>query len=125
MYFAYEIAIQCGTSTPQTALGTTTQSWVWDVATPVSTDTWHHFASTWDGATVVLYVDGAPIQSWAATGQFYQTTSGEGIGCFHVPQDGTPSTNIGGFFPGIIDEVAIYRRALGASEIAKYYAATK
>ena len=42
-----------------------------------------------------------------------------------MPQDGTPSTNIGGFFPGIIDEVAIYRRALGASEIAKYYAATK
>jgi hypothetical protein len=123
--FAYEIAIQCGTNAAQTALGTTVQSWVWDVATPVSVAAWHHFASTWDGATFVLYLDGLPVGSWPASGQFYQTTSGEGIGCFHVPQDGTPSTNISGFFTGVVDEVAIYRRALSASEIASYYAATK
>jgi hypothetical protein len=123
--FAYELALQCGTNDVQTALGTTTQPWVWDVATPVSLNTWHHYASTWDGATVVLYVDGVPIASWPSTGQFNQTSSGEGIGCFHVPQDGTPSANITGFFSGVIDEVAIYRRALSAAEIASYYAVTK
>jgi hypothetical protein len=123
--FAYEMALQCGANDAQTALGTTSQSWVWDVATAVSLNAWHHYASTWNGTTVLLYVDGVQIGSWAATGQFYQTSSGEGIGCFHVPQDGTPSTNISGFFTGVIDEVAVYRRALSAAEIASYYAATK
>jgi hypothetical protein len=123
--FAYEMAIHCGTNAAEAAVGTTSQSWVWNVATPVTVDTWHHFASTWDGATVVLYIDAVPVGSWPATGQLYQTSSGEGIGCFHVPQDGTPSTSVSGFFTGIIDEVAIYRRALAASEIAAYYAATK
>jgi hypothetical protein len=123
--FAYEIALQCGTNNVQTAVGTTTQSWVWDVSTPVSLNTWHHYASTWDGATVRLYVDGGQIASWPSTGQFYQTSSGEGIGCFHVPQNGMPDVNISGFFSGVIDEVAIYRRALSAAEIASYYAVTK
>jgi hypothetical protein len=123
--FAYEIALQCATYNAQTALATTTQSWVWNVATPVSLDMWHHFAATWDGATLLLYVDGTQAGTWPATGQFYQTSSGEGIGCYHVPQDGTPSANIAGFFTGVIDEVAIYNRALTATEIASYYAATK
>jgi hypothetical protein len=123
--FAYEIALQCSTNGAETALATNTQSWVWDVATPVSLAAWHHYAATWDGATLLLYVDGTQIGTWPVTGQFYQTSSGEGIGCYHVPQDGTPSTNISGFFTGVIDEVAIYNRALTAAEIAAYYAATK
>jgi hypothetical protein len=124
--FAYEMAIQCGMNVAEAALGTTSQSWVWDVTTTtVSLGAWHHVATTWDGATYVLYVDGASVASWPATGQFYQTSSGEGIGCYHVPQDGTPSASISGFFNGVIDEVAIYGRALSAAEIASYYAATK
>jgi hypothetical protein len=123
--FAYEIGLQCGTYKAQTALATTSQSWVWDVSTPVALDAWHHFATTWDGATLLLYVDGAQAGTWAATGQFYQTTSGEGIGCYHVPQDGTSSNDISGFFTGVVDEVAVYNRALTAQEIASYYAATK
>jgi hypothetical protein len=123
--FAYEIAIQCGANDAQAALATTAQSWVWDVATPVPLNTWHHFAATWDGTKVLLYVDAVQVGSWPATGQFYQTSSGEGIGCYHVPQDGTSSADVSGFFTGVIDEVAVYRRALSAMEIATYYAATK
>jgi cysteine-rich repeat protein len=65
-------------------------------------EAWHHIAATWNPGTGVmsLYVDGVSQSSLSDT---------------------TPdSTSLGlkiGPFPGFIDEVSIYDRALGASEI--------
>src|SRR5205085_5880600 len=70
----------------------------------------HHVAGTWDGATVAFYVDGVLQGSMPLT----------------TPQNNTRDLNIGfvwgggtpqRFFSGIIDEVTIYNRALGAGEI--------
>ncbi len=75
---------------------------------------WHHVAGTFNGSSYVMYVDGV-------------TSSGslDGIPSAYT----TESTNlyIGqfggsfGFFSGKLDEVRIYNRALGASEIAALY----
>jgi len=68
---------------------------------------WHHLAATFDGTTVSWYGDGRPIGSQA------------------VDDVATPGTvRIGkredndNYFPGSVDEILIYDRALSAEEIA-------
>ncbi|MCD6400218.1 DUF2341 domain-containing protein, partial [candidate division WOR-3 bacterium] len=78
-----------------------------EISTSVSNPTnWHHFVMTFDGADQKLYIDGAEKAT-------------QNIG-------GTIGTNtnkvfIGEFFSGVIDEVAIYNRALSAEEILDHY----
>ena len=77
--------------------------------------TWVHLAGTYDGSQIRLYVNGAEVKSQAVTGPFATETnpvilSGNGNG-------GPPV--ISEFVPGQLDEVMLYRRALGASEIAQ------
>jgi hypothetical protein len=123
--FGYELGIECPSKKLQTAVYTDKQLWLWDQASTLPLGAWHHLAATWDGATVRLYLDAAPVGSWPATGQFVTTTAGVGIGCYHVPNNGMPDPGIGGFFPGVIDEVAIYKRSLSQAEISNYWLATK
>ncbi len=75
-----------------------------------TTGVWHHVAGVYDGAgNASLYVDGQLIGSRSDWGVQTMGT-GPGIG----------NTSAGGQnFPGLIDEVAIYNRALTAGEIAK------
>jgi hypothetical protein len=84
-----------------------------DVALPgtasLGTGRWTHLASTWDGTTIRLYVDGKEVSSARVTGT--ATTSGKPL-------------RIGGnqvwseWFSGLIDEVRVYNRALTAAEVA-------
>ncbi len=74
-------------------------------------DVWHHFATTYDGATIALYQDGALVDSVAATTSPYSDADVR-IGC---------DVNIGvveSFADGWIDDVRINDRALSAAEIA-------
>jgi hypothetical protein len=69
---------------------------------------WTHLATTWDGQTVRLYVNGAQVAQRAVSGRI--TTSGSPL-------------RIGGnkvwdeWFKGQIDDVRVYNRALTAAQI--------
>jgi len=68
---------------------------------------WHHLAATYDGTTVAWYGDGQFVagEAWVLNTQD------------HV-QMGKRGHAAGGNFPGSIDEVRIYNKALSAEEIA-------
>ncbi len=72
-------------------------------------NTWTHVASTYDGATFRLYVNGVQVSSLAVTGNITVTTDPLRIG-------GTTALS-GQYFAGLIDEVRIYNRALTQAEI--------
>jgi hypothetical protein len=69
---------------------------------------WSHLATTYDGATLRLYVNGTQVSSQARSGSI---------------EVGTGAVRIGGnfiwgeYYSGLIDELRIYNRALTAGEI--------
>lgn len=78
---------------------------------------WTQLVGTWDGETKRFYVDGAQIISRRAG---------------YIPNPGTPvrigaaRTETGlitGFFDGVIDEVAVYSRALTSDEVLDQFGA--
>lgn len=73
---------------------------------------WYHLVGTYDGTAIKLYVDGTLIGSRAASGAVADYGSPLLIGGF--ANRNSPSID---FTPGMIDEVAIFDRALSASEI--------
>jgi glucose/arabinose dehydrogenase/chitodextrinase len=75
---------------------------------PLPANQWTHVAGTYNGSTLRLYVNGTQVASQARTGNFLVTGTPLRIG---------GNTYGGEFFPGRIDEVRIYNRALSAAEI--------
>jgi hypothetical protein len=73
---------------------------------------WHHLAATKSGAAAALYVDGQAVHS-SPTGAGSQLA----VGPWHVMRNGTNQV----FSEGEADELALYTRALGASEIQAHY----
>jgi glucose/arabinose dehydrogenase len=69
---------------------------------------WTHVAGTYDGANLRLYVNATQVASQARTGSLQVTGTPLRIG------GNTYSTE---FFPGRIDEVRVYNRALSQGEI--------
>jgi hypothetical protein len=76
--------------------------------TVLAANTWTHLASTFDGATVRLFVNGVQVASQAQSTQLAPTT-----GTLQIGADSYPAES----FIGRIDEVRIYNRALSAAEI--------
>src|SRR2546427_4356918 len=74
----------------------------------LTVNTWTHLAGTYDGTTVRLYVNGAQVASQAGSGAIATASGGLRVGGNSVG---------GGDFPGRLDEVRIYNRALTAAEI--------
>ena len=75
------------------------------------------------------FIDGVQVETRALTGALsstavYGVASIVGIGCGNVDATGSTSSDAY-WFVGAIDEVAVYSRALSATEIEQYYAATK
>jgi hypothetical protein len=87
----------------------------WVIAKPLDGEVWSHVAVTYDGATLILYVDGTEV--------------GLTISSAAVEDHGAPlviGAGVGGttyFWEGAIDEVAIYPVALSASRIEAHYLA--
>jgi len=79
--------------------------------------TWVHIAGTYDGSIVRLYVDGEAIMSQPMTGHFMPDTTPFLLGANGNGLVGGPSER----FPGRIDEIMLYRRALSADEIAQLH----
>jgi hypothetical protein len=75
---------------------------------PLALNTWTHLASTYDGTTLRLYVNGTQVATKAFSGAMAATASPLRIGGNAV---------WGEYFTGLIDEVRVYNRALSATEI--------
>jgi hypothetical protein len=69
---------------------------------------WSHLAATYNGASLVLYVNGAVVANKAVSGSI-QTSANP----FHIGGNAV----WGEYFAGLIDEVRVYSRALTAAEI--------
>ena len=82
------------------------------IMAPISAGEWHHAVATKDSSgNIQLYVDGQPQGKIIRQAASSESTSGSSftIGSWHDQRSE--------FFHGSIDEVAVYNRALGASEV--------
>jgi len=75
---------------------------------PLPPDTWTYLATTYDGTTLRLYVNGTEVASRAVAGPILSSTGVLRIGGNNVWSE---------WFQGRIDEVRLYNRALTASEL--------
>jgi hypothetical protein len=74
---------------------------------------WHHLAATYDGTTIRWYGDGRYINSYERSGTNALNTEDT----VHMGQRGDTG-EAGNFFPGKIDDVKIWNRALSGAQIA-------
>jgi hypothetical protein len=74
----------------------------------VAVNTWTHLATTYDGTTQRMFVNGTQVATRAQTGSMPASTGALRIGGNNVWTE---------WFAGRIDDVRIYRRALTAAEI--------
>jgi hypothetical protein len=126
--FATALSRQIGTSEDQyyhlsllfdgrpTQFITTSDGYVAPAAPePVSRGTWNHLATAYDGAMVRLYVNGAEVASAPLTGTFAPDTTPVILGGNGNNASGVPTE----LFPGRLDELMLYGRALSADEIGQ------
>ncbi len=78
---------------------------------PIDSRRWTHLAGTYDGSRAILYVDGAEVGSWPISGVFAADTTPVILGGNGNEAEVTER------FPGSIDEVALFNRALSRDEI--------
>ena len=71
-------------------------------------DAWTHLASTYDGSTLRLYVNGTQVASRALSGSAAASSQALYIG---------GNALWGEYFQGVIDDVRVYSRALSAAEV--------
>lgn len=100
-----------GTTTLQCAIGNgTTHTTVSYPVAPVA-GAWWHIVATWDGTTIRIFVNGAQVASGAFSG-----TISASLGPIIAA-----STGFSSFFPGYLDEAAIYNYALSAAQVLNHY----
>jgi hypothetical protein len=76
---------------------------------------WSHLVLSYDGTTARLYVDGLPAASVAGS---YAVNPSVPLGIGAGSYDGSSWQQ---YFPGSLDEVAVYRTALPAARIRAHY----
>jgi hypothetical protein len=81
----------------------------------VPMNTWIHLAGTWDGATARLYVSGSEIANQALTGTIAHDMTPVILGGNGNDASGVPTE----LFPGRLDELMLFSRALSAYEVAQ------
>lgn len=85
--------------------------------TPLSAGRWHHIAAVYDArGTLRVFLDGQPDDG-CLLGQVahHQTVSGEPV---HIGRHGEDDID---YFPGAIDDVRIFSRALSDAEVGSLY----
>ena len=85
-----------------------------DSGTPLTIGTWTQVVMVHDGAKDIIYFNGVKVNEKNVTGALDKTKHPLGIG--YDPIDN------GSAFDGSIDDVAIFKRALSAAEIAAWFA---
>lgn len=81
----------------------------------LAANTWYFAAAVYDGSTMKIYLDGVLIASADQTGTRDTNTAQVWMG------DNPISVDVNRPFDGIIDEVAVFSRALSGSEITALY----
>jgi fibronectin type 3 domain-containing protein len=106
-YYAYALYANTGTSRPSGNVFTTSD---FDVrgSAAVAANAWTHLAATYNGSSLVLYVNGTQAATLAATGAIATSTAVLRIGGNSI---------WGEYFQGLIDEVRVYNRALTPAQI--------
>ncbi len=88
----------------------------------VADNVFHHLAVTYDGTNETLYLDGRRVDSRPFSQVSYASSYKYQLGVGYT--GGYPGANGGWYaFGGLIDEPALYNRALSATEVAAIYAA--
>jgi parallel beta-helix repeat protein/predicted outer membrane repeat protein len=90
-----------------------------DSSKVVNDDQFHHIVATYDGERLQIYIDGSLDASRDETKIPDKNNLSLRIGMRNNPLD-SPGRSVCSF-EGIIDEVAIYNRALSADEIQQHY----
>jgi hypothetical protein len=114
----YHISINSRGEVPAMWLKTESINMLLQGPTAVPRQTWVHIAGTYDGTMARLYVNGQQVDSLAMTGPFLPDTTPLILG---GNGNGAVAGGVSERFPGRIDEIMLYKRALSASEIAQIY----
>lgn len=85
-----------------------------DSTAAVPVQTWTHIAATYNGSRLTIYIDGVRSGSMATTGSTCQNDEPLAVGAKNAPAKGI----LEAFWDGQLDEVRIYRKALGAGQVA-------
>ena len=102
---------------PRWSVRTTTGIVDLDAPVSISADRFTHLAATYDGARLVLYVDGMQVSERPHTGAILPTTIPLLLGQM-LPNQSEYN------FPGVLDDVRVYNRALTSAEVEDLYAGT-
>lgn len=87
---------------------------------PIQPGVWTHLALTWDGQLLVFYVDGIQAGDVPVTNL---NSSNAFLGIGGRSEEGFTDAELAFEFVGEIDEVAMFSRALTASEVQAIHAA--
>lgn len=83
--------------------------------------TWYHTLVVWDGASLVLHVNGEQVAQTAATGAFKAPSASAQN--FAIGADAQPSNGVSFFAPSTVDTARVYSSALSADDAAALAAA--
>ena len=75
-------------------------------------NTWYHTVATYDGATMLIYLNGTQVASKAQSGTITTNTNILAIG---------QQTGYGEYFGGRVASVKVYNRALNSTEVSHNY----
>ena len=88
-------------------------------ATSLTSNKWYQVVTTYDGSIIKAYLNGALASTTPfADGMTVPTNRNLRIG---TDMAGSNGTNFDGYFPGSIDDVRVYNRALSATEVQQLY----
>lgn len=85
--------------------------------TALTNGNWYYISATYDGTSLVLYVNGSSVASGSYTGPITEANAPLCIGA----EAGAASCNGGQYFAGTIDDVRIWNRGLSQAEITALY----
>lgn len=77
----------------------------------ITTNRWYHVCGVYNGATMLVYLDGVQVGSTTRSGTI---TSSTGVFSFGADYNGTTATE---FLTGSLEDIRIYGRALSAQEV--------
>lgn len=113
----YHISINSRGEVPTLFFKTEVAQVILQAPDAVIRQSWVHVAGTYDGAVARLYVDGVEVRTQNLTGAFVPDVTPFILGA----NGNGPDMGVSERFPGKIDEIMLYRRALSATEIASLH----